>query len=93
VTVPTSFIHWQVVPAVDFPGGIPQVEHAVVEEKAWLAVTSSLSLLTIYNITNGKTVAPDTTAQLNASLGSPNALYNASQAITVHGNEARNENL
>ncbi|KAF8723442.1 hypothetical protein AX14_009257 [Amanita brunnescens Koide BX004] len=77
VTVPTSFIHWHVVPAVNFPGGIPQVEHAVVEEKAWLAVT----------------IAPDTTAQLNASLGSPNALYNASQAITVHGNEARNENL
>ena len=36
-----SFIHWNVVPAVNLPGGISQVENAVVEEKAWFALTSS----------------------------------------------------
>ena len=35
-----SFIRWNVVPAVNFPGGIPQVENDVVEEKAWFALTS-----------------------------------------------------
>ncbi|KAF8670824.1 hypothetical protein AX14_005785 [Amanita brunnescens Koide BX004] len=77
LAAPISFIHWNVVPAANFPGGIPQVKNAVVEQEAWLAVT----------------IAPGITAQLNASLDSPDASYNASQAVMVLGDEARNENF
>jgi hypothetical protein len=94
MAAPISFISWNVVPAANFPGGIPQVENAVVDQKTWVALTSSYYVLPVFNIINGKmTVAPDVTSQLNASLDSPNALYNASQAIIVLGNEGRNENL
>lgn len=94
LAAPISFIHWNVVPAANFPGGIPQVKNAVVEQEAWLAVTSPYCVLPVYNIINDKmTVAPGITAQLNASLDSPDASYNASQAVMVLGDEARNENF
>ncbi|KAF8351838.1 hypothetical protein F5887DRAFT_932635 [Amanita rubescens] len=69
----TGFI--VIVPATEYPGGIPQVIHDVVEQKAWFAVT----------------IAPGITSQLNASLDIPNPSYNASTAVMVFGNEGRNE--
>lgn len=50
--------------------------------------------LPVYNVINNKmTVASGTSTQLNSSLDSPNAFYNASRAIMVLGNEGRNENF
>jgi hypothetical protein len=36
---PLSKISWTVVPASHFPGGVQELSHAVLEEKAWVAVS------------------------------------------------------
>ena len=41
LTTPSPFskISWTVIPASQFPGGVQDVAHAVLEEKAWVAVS------------------------------------------------------
>ncbi|KAF8624720.1 hypothetical protein AX17_007051 [Amanita inopinata Kibby_2008] len=73
--VPSRGISLTVVPATNFAGGISQLANAVVEEKTWFAIT----------------INPATSAQLNASLTTPNASYNPFEAITILANEGRNE--
>ncbi|KAJ6560477.1 hypothetical protein B0H10DRAFT_2115024 [Mycena sp. CBHHK59/15] len=69
-------IVWEVVSASQFPGGISQVENAVVQEETWVALT----------INSGAS------ANLTAALAAADASYNSSLAITFIGAEARNEN-
>ncbi|KAF9447255.1 hypothetical protein P691DRAFT_707098 [Macrolepiota fuliginosa MF-IS2] len=78
LTAPNSAskITWTVVSAEQFPGGVDDVSHAVLEEKAWIAVT----------INSGSSDG------LKAALTTPNAAYDGTQAISVFGVEARNEN-
>ncbi|KAJ7268140.1 hypothetical protein B0H12DRAFT_1178979 [Mycena haematopus] len=72
----TNGVAWEVVNASRFPGGITQLENAIVEEKAWYAIT----------INSGAT------ANLAAAFSAADASsYNGSLAITFMGNEARNE--
>ena len=81
-------------PASKFPGGAAEVGAAVLEEGAWLAIISMFRLLSI-NIGLRLTqiiVNEGSTSRLNQSLFSPNPSYNGSQALTVFGVEARNEN-
>ncbi|KAJ7804958.1 hypothetical protein B0H14DRAFT_3773198 [Mycena olivaceomarginata] len=73
----TSGIAWQVVPASQFPGGISQLQNAIVQEKTWYAVT----------INSGVTTS------LSAAVSAIDASYNSSLAITFMGSEARNENI
>ncbi|KAJ7812650.1 hypothetical protein B0H14DRAFT_2523275 [Mycena olivaceomarginata] len=73
----TSGIAWQVVPASQFPGGISQLQNAIVQEKTWYAVT----------INSGATTS------LSAAVSAVDASYNSSLAITFIGSEARNENI
>ncbi|KAJ7319411.1 hypothetical protein DFH08DRAFT_713771 [Mycena albidolilacea] len=73
----TSGIAWQVVPASQFPGGISQLQNAIVQEKTWYAVT----------INSGATTS------LSAAVSAVDASYNSSLAITFMGSEARNENI
>ncbi|KAJ7291793.1 hypothetical protein C8J57DRAFT_1458501 [Mycena rebaudengoi] len=68
---------WEVVPAAQFPGGISQLESAVVEEKAFVAVS----------------INTGASANLAAAASAADASYNGSLAITFIGVEARNENM
>ncbi|KAF8802870.1 hypothetical protein BYT27DRAFT_7145655 [Phlegmacium glaucopus] len=70
-----SKITWTVVSATQFPSGIEDLGHAVMEEHTWVAVA----------------INKGSTARLSASLTSPNASYNGADAITVFVVEARNE--
>ncbi|KAF8181216.1 hypothetical protein K438DRAFT_1976312 [Mycena galopus ATCC 62051] len=74
----TSGIAWQVVPASDFTGGIAQLQDAIVQEKAWYAVTA---------------VNSGASADLFAAVFAADGAYNSSRAITFMGSEARNENI
>ncbi|KJA21331.1 hypothetical protein HYPSUDRAFT_42197 [Hypholoma sublateritium FD-334 SS-4] len=71
-----SKVTWMVMPASNFPGGPVEVGAAVLEERTWMAII----------------INEGSTSRLNQSLNSPNPTYNGSQAITVFGVEARNEN-
>jgi len=71
----SSKVTWAPVNASEFPGGLGQVRDALIQQKTWAAVT----------INGGST------ARLQSSYVTPNALYNGSTAITVYANEARNE--
>lgn len=73
---PFSLVNWSVMPASQFPGGVNEVANNVAEEKTWVAVT----------------VNSGASSRLSAALASPNASYDGSQAISVYGAEARNEN-
>ncbi|KAJ7929153.1 hypothetical protein B0H13DRAFT_2652668 [Mycena leptocephala] len=71
-------IAWEVVSASNFPGGISQLEHAVVQEKTWYAVA----------INSGAS------ANLSAAVGAVDpSSYDSSMAITFIASEARNENI
>ena len=63
-------------PASEFSGGIAQVMNSVVEHHTWVAVV----------------VNPGASDRLLASYANPNSSYRGLEAITVYGNEARNEN-
>ncbi|KAG6844444.1 hypothetical protein H0H87_006898 [Tephrocybe sp. NHM501043] len=69
-------VTWSVVPAAQFPDGLDSVANDVREEKTWAAIA----------------IHAGSTARLQASLATPNASYDGSEAITVYGTEARNEN-
>ncbi|KAG6845242.1 hypothetical protein H0H93_016149, partial [Arthromyces matolae] len=71
-----SYITWTAVPSSQFPNGLDQVATAVIEEKTWVAIT----------------IHSGATSRLQASYASPNPSYDGSEAITVYGEEARNEN-
>ncbi|KAF9463855.1 hypothetical protein BDZ94DRAFT_1217283 [Collybia nuda] len=73
---PQSKVTWKVVPMDQFPGGVPDVERAVKEEKTWLVLA----------------VNQNATARLTASYANPDRAYNGSSAVTVYAAEARNEN-
>ncbi|KAJ6462502.1 hypothetical protein C8R45DRAFT_1178167 [Mycena sanguinolenta] len=69
-------VTWEVVPASRFPGGIADLENAIVQEKTWY----------------GLTINSGASANLSAALDAADASsYDASLAITFMGNEARNE--
>ncbi|KAF7364086.1 DUF3533 domain-containing protein [Mycena sanguinolenta] len=69
-------VFWEVVPASRFPGGISDLENAIVQEKTWY----------------GLTINAGASANLSAALAAADASsYNASLALTFMGNEARNE--
>ncbi|KAJ7685788.1 hypothetical protein DFH06DRAFT_1277938 [Mycena polygramma] len=70
-------VAWQVVPASQFPQGIPQLQNAIVQEKTWYAVA----------INSGAS------ANLSAAVSAADGAYNSSRAITFMGSEARNENI
>ncbi|KAF8884553.1 hypothetical protein CPB84DRAFT_1789019 [Gymnopilus junonius] len=78
LTTPSSLpaITWTVVSPSQFPGGPSDVGAAVLDEQTWVAIT----------------INEGSTARLMDSLASPNATYDGSEAMTVFGVEARNEN-
>ncbi|KAG5726670.1 Nitrosoguanidine resistance protein SNG1, partial [Termitomyces sp. T112] len=65
-----------VMPSNNFPGGPNGLARSVVEQHTWVAVT----------------INPGASERLQASYSSPNPTYDGSDAITVYGAEARNEN-
>ncbi|KAJ7275932.1 hypothetical protein C8J57DRAFT_1177506 [Mycena rebaudengoi] len=69
-------IAWEVVPATQFPGGIAQLEAALVQEETWVAVA----------------ISPGATSTLMGAISTADASYNGSFAVTFMGVEARNEN-
>ncbi|KAG6909241.1 hypothetical protein DXG01_001423 [Tephrocybe rancida] len=69
-------VTWSTVPASQFPDGLGQLTTDVVEQKTWAAIA----------------IHTGSTTRLQASLTTPNASYDGSDAITVYGAEARNEN-
>jgi hypothetical protein len=69
-------VTWHVKSAALFPNGPIDLAHAVVEEQCWVAVA----------------INPGATNSLTQAVDSANATYNASLAVTIFGNEARNEN-
>ncbi|KAF7298492.1 DUF3533 domain-containing protein [Mycena kentingensis (nom. inval.)] len=73
----SSSVSWTVVPASQFPGGVAQIEDAVVKEKTWYALI----------INSGAS------ANLTAAVATPDASYTPSNAVTFIGSEARNENI
>jgi hypothetical protein len=91
-----SKVRWTLVDARDFSEGPSQVGHVVVEQQTWTAITSTFFPLTHStpraDISLSPTVNPGSSDRLQASYTSPNASYDGSDAITVFGNEARNEN-
>ncbi|KAL0572094.1 hypothetical protein V5O48_009872 [Marasmius crinis-equi] len=72
----TSKINWTVMSAADFSGGSTEVANRIVDEKAWVAIV----------------VNSGATAVLNSAVTSANSSYDGTQAVTVYGEEARNEN-
>ncbi|KAF9444277.1 hypothetical protein P691DRAFT_677928 [Macrolepiota fuliginosa MF-IS2] len=72
-----SKITWNTLATTRFPNGVKDVSRAVLEDKTWIAVT----------------INPGTSSALDAALTTPNATYDGSQAISVFGVEARNENV
>jgi hypothetical protein len=89
-----SRVTWTPVNASEFPGGLSQVADALIQQKTWVAVTSTLpfSLPGTFAITDKCVVNGGATARLQSSYVSPNASYNGTDAITVYADEARNEN-
>ncbi|KAG6812721.1 hypothetical protein H0H92_001082 [Tricholoma furcatifolium] len=71
-----GLITYTAVDASLFPNGLDDVANAVREEKTWVVVT----------------INTGSTSRFESSIATPNAAYNGSEAITVFGNEARNEN-
>lgn len=69
-------IQWATIPASQFPEGIDQLAHEIVDEAAWAAVA----------INSGSSRA------LEASLLNPNASYDSSSVMTLLADEGRNEN-
>ncbi|KAH8119235.1 hypothetical protein DFH11DRAFT_1563712 [Phellopilus nigrolimitatus] len=67
---------WKAVDASQFANGVDDVAQAVVDEKAWVAVT----------------VNPGASNNLSAAIASADASYNGSLAVTAYAAEARNEN-
>ncbi|KAJ7099307.1 hypothetical protein B0H15DRAFT_542486 [Mycena belliarum] len=68
-------IAWRVVSADRFPGGVSQVEDAIVGEAVWAAVS----------------INAGASSSLSAALSAVDPSYNSSLAITFIGSEARNE--
>ena len=86
-------ISWHVIPASEFPGGEADVSKAVLNEKCWIAVSSkALFLYTPCQCTHLSLVNPGASDRLNAAISSANNSYDNSAAVTLWGNEARNEN-
>ncbi|KAJ6593148.1 hypothetical protein B0H19DRAFT_1089196 [Mycena capillaripes] len=68
-------IAWEVIDAAQFPEGLSQVENAIVEEKAWVAIA----------------INAGASSNLSLALSEVDASYNSSLAITFISSEARNE--
>ncbi|KAF7350041.1 DUF3533 domain-containing protein [Mycena venus] len=73
----TGGISWSVVPASEFPGGIEQLEDAILREKTWYGLAINVGA----------------SSNFTAAISSANAAYNSSTAITFIGSEARSENI
>ncbi|KAI0087133.1 hypothetical protein BDY19DRAFT_1092222 [Irpex rosettiformis] len=69
-------ISWHVIPASEFPGGEADLPKAVLGEKCWIAVS----------------ISSGASDRLSAAIASANTSYDNSAAVTLWGNEARNEN-
>ncbi|KAF7319272.1 DUF3533 domain-containing protein [Mycena chlorophos] len=70
-------VAWTVVSASQFPGGISELEQAIVDERVWYAVA----------------INAGASANLSSAVSSADASYEASSAISFIGSEARNENI
>ena len=94
--VPNKYVEWSVQPPSQFPDGQSQVVAALVDEQTWVAVTSkfeqasthahSFLTMTWFLVNEG------VSDRLASSIASPDPLYNGSEAMTMYGAEARNEN-
>jgi hypothetical protein len=76
------------------PASEEELIKELVDEKAWMIVTGTLSSKhhSDCNYLNSNPVNPNATASLNSAVSSASSAYNGSLAITVYGEEARNEN-
>ncbi|KAF9257619.1 hypothetical protein L218DRAFT_1016242 [Marasmius fiardii PR-910] len=72
----SSEIQWTSIPTSMFPGGVKDVMHMVLEEKAWVAVV----------------INSEVTSALNSAVESADPRYDSSSAVSVYAQEARNEN-
>ncbi|KAL1751377.1 hypothetical protein FB107DRAFT_278701 [Schizophyllum commune] len=71
-----SKVHWIPRSASEFPNGDSDVADAILDEKAWIAVTINRAA----------------TSNLQRAIASVDASYNGSSAMTAYGVESRNEN-
>ena len=92
---PNKFVEWTVQPPSRFPDGPSQVIAALLDEQTWVAVTSK-SEQRVLLLDNGLAkivlVNGGVSDRLASSIASPDPLYNGSEAMTMYGTEARNEN-
>ncbi|KAG1815950.1 uncharacterized protein BJ212DRAFT_203601 [Suillus subaureus] len=68
---------WLILDAAQFPGGPDEVAQALLDHRCWAAVT----------------VNPQASTNLNASINTADASYNATQAVTAYLTSGRNENI
>ncbi|THH18740.1 hypothetical protein EW146_g2279 [Bondarzewia mesenterica] len=73
---PPTTMTWETVTASQFPNGQDDLIHALVQEHAWVIVA----------------INSNATSNLNNAVASANGSYNGSLAVTMYGEEARNEN-
>lgn len=91
-------INWRVIPSSQFPNGEADVAHAVLAEKCWIAVSSEFTFRFTCRRRSRKStdnyyvVSAGASDRLNAAIASADNTYNNSAAVTLWGNEARNEN-
>lgn len=86
-------ISWHVIPASEFPSGEADLSKAVLNEKCWIAVSSEAMPLHAHgHCTHLSVVNSGASDRLNAAISSANNSYDNSAAVTLWGNEARNEN-
>jgi len=91
----TNLLRWDVRKAEDFPGGFEDLRNAIINEDCWAVALSEWSPFPIgaeINSYHQPLVNANTTNQLNSAVLSSTTEYNASLAVTVFLNEARNEN-
>ncbi|KIJ91619.1 hypothetical protein K443DRAFT_135467 [Laccaria amethystina LaAM-08-1] len=75
-TMSSNDIQWATIPASQFPEGIDQLAHEIVDEAAWAAVAINIG----------------SSRALEASLLNPNASYDSSSVMILLADEGRNEN-
>jgi hypothetical protein len=75
-TGPKTSLDWAVVESSNFPNGQVDMEHQIVNERAWAAVV----------------IAEGATQRLQNAIAGRDSTYNGSSAVTAYAAEARNEN-
>ena len=89
---PMSTIAWRILPTTTFPGGVSEIMDKLKDNQIWVAVISTCQLTPQFSLLISLAVNEGASSRLDAAILNPDPSYNGSEAITVFGVEARNEN-